>query len=361
MKFGWIYVSGDNWNERKEIVKDALESSIPAVYVPKEDIEKVRELGNIKVASKDLDADIVVIGKGEDLDILRKAKELGKETGVYIPIEGKEDEEYAAEVSKYPYVDYIIIEGKDWTIIPLENLIAKLADSNVKIVSVTDDVEEGKTAYEILEKGVDGTLLRSKDTNEIKDFSKMIEEMNAERVKLDYATVKKVEPIGSGDRVCIDTCTIMEEGEGMLVGSYSRGLFLVHGETVENPYVATRPFRVNAGPVHAYVLCPGNKTKYLSELKAGDKVLIVNKDGMTREAVVGRVKIERRPLVLVEAEYKGDILRTILQNAETIRLVGEGGKPISVVDLKEGDKVLIKFDESARHFGMAIKETIIER
>ncbi|HIP16346.1 MAG TPA: 3-dehydroquinate synthase II, partial [Methanothermococcus okinawensis] len=170
-----------------------------------------------------------------------------------------------------------------------------------------------------------------------------------------------VEPIGSGDRVCIDTCTIMEEGEGMLVGSYSRGLFLVHGETVENPYVATRPFRVNAGPVHAYVLCPGNKTKYLSELKAGDKVLIVNKDGITREAVVGRVKIERRPLVLVEAEYKGDILRTILQNAETIRLVGEGGKPISVVDLKEGDRVLIKFDESARHFGMAIKETIIER
>jgi len=361
MKFGWIYVSGDSWEERKEIVKDALESSIPGVFVPREDIERVRELGNIKVISKDLDADIVVIEKGEDLEILRKAKELGKETGIYIPIESKEDEEYALEVSKYPFLDYIIVEGRDWTIIPLENLIAALEGSNVKIVAVVEDVEEGRTAYEILEKGVDGTLLRPKDTNEIKRFSKLIEEMNAERVKLDYATVRKVEPVGSGDRVCVDTCSMMEEGEGMLVGSYSRGLFLVHGETVENPYVATRPFRVNAGPVHAYILCPGNRTKYLSELKAGDKVLIVNKDGRAREAVVGRVKIERRPLILVEAEYKGDILRTILQNAETIRLVGEDGKPISVVDLKEGDKVLVKFDENARHFGMAIKETIIEK
>jgi len=361
MKFGWVYVSGDSWEERKEIVKDALESSIPAVFVPREDIERVRELGNIKVVSKDLDADIVVIEKGEDLEILRKAKELGKETGIYIPIEGKEDEEYALEVSKYPFLDYIIVEGRDWTVIPLENLIAALADSNVKIVAVIDDVEEGRTAYEILEKGVDGTLLRPRDTNEIKRFSKLIEEMNAQKIKLDYATVRKVEPVGSGDRVCVDTCSMMEEGEGMLVGSYSRGLFLVHGETVENPYVATRPFRVNAGPVHAYILCPGNRTKYLSELKAGDKVLIVNKDGRAREAVVGRVKIERRPLILVEAEYKGDILRTILQNAETIRLVGEDGKPISVVDLKEGDKVLVKFDENARHFGMAIEETIIEK
>jgi len=89
--------------------------------------------------------------------------------------------------------------------------------------------------------------------------------------------------------------------------------------------------------------------------------LIVDKDGMTREGIVGRVKIEKRPLMLIEAEYNGDIIRTILQNAETIRLVGENGKPISVVDLKEGDKVLIKIDENARHFGMAIKETIIEK
>lgn len=361
MKFGWIFVNNENWEDRKEVVKDALENSLSTVMIPKEDIEKVRELGNIKIISNNIKGDIVVIDKGDDLDILLNAKKSGKETGVYITIESKEDEEYAAKVSKYDYVDYIILEGKDWTIIPLENLIAELFNENVKIVSVVDNVDEGKTAYEILEKGVDGVLLRPHSRNDIKEFSKLIESINSEKLNLDYAIIKKIEPIGSGDRVCIDTCSIMEEGEGMLIGSYSRGLFLVHAETVENPYVATRPFRVNAGPVHAYILCPGNKTRYLSELKAGDKVMIVNKTGATREGIVGRVKIEKRPLMLIEAEYKGDVLRTILQNAETIRLVGEEGKPISVVDLKEGDRVLIKFDENARHFGMAIKETIIER
>ncbi len=361
MKFGWILAKNEDWEERKETVKDALESSIPAVMIPKEDIKKVKELGTIKTISNDLDADIVVINKDEDLDILFNAKNLGKETGVYVSIESKEDEEYASEVSRYNYVDYIILEGKDWTIIPLENLIADLFNENVKIVSVANNIEDAKTAYEILEKGVDGVLLIPKDTNEIKDFSRLIEKMNSERLKLEYAVIRKAEPVGSGDRVCIDTCSMMELGEGMLIGSYSRGLFLVHSETVENPYVATRPFRVNAGPVHAYILCPGNRTRYLSELKAGDSVLIVDKDGMTREGIIGRVKIEKRPLMLIEAEYNGDIIRTILQNAETIRLVGEDGKPISVVNLKEGDKVLIKVDENARHFGMAIKETIIEK
>ena len=115
-------------------VKDALESSIPAVMTPKEDIEKVRELGNIKVISNDLDADVVIINKDEDLDILLNAKKLGKETGVYVSIESKDDEEYASEVSRYDYVDYIILEGKDWTIIPLENLIADLFNENIKIV-----------------------------------------------------------------------------------------------------------------------------------------------------------------------------------------------------------------------------------
>lgn len=97
---------------------------------------------------------------------------------------------------------------------------------------------------------------------------------------------------------------MMDVGEGMLVGSYSQGLFLVHSESLESEYVASRPFRVNAGPVQAYVMIPGGRTKYLSELETGDEVLIVDRNGRSRTAVVGRVKIEKRPLILVEAEYE---------------------------------------------------------
>lgn len=63
------------------------------------------------------------------------------------------------------------------------------------------------------------------------------------------------------------------------------------------------PHTINSqGGVHAYVAVPGGKTCYLSELKAGKEVLVVNQKGQQRNAIVGRVKIETRPLILVEAK-----------------------------------------------------------
>jgi 3-dehydroquinate synthase II len=82
----------------------------------------------------------------------------------------------------------------------------------------------------------------------------------------------------------------MALGEGMLVGNSSQALFLVHSETVENPFVNTRPFRVNAGPVHAYIRLADGQTKYLSEIKTGDRVVVVNFEGKSYPAVVGRVR-----------------------------------------------------------------------
>ena len=135
---------------------------------------------------------------------------------------------------------------------------------------------------------------------------------------------------------------------------------MVHAESEESPYVAARPFRVNAGAVHAYVLT-GNKTRYLSELSSGEEVMVVNEQVRPRKAVVGRVKIERRPLMLVEAEVNGNKLKTILQNAETIKLVKKDGNPISITELKEGDEVLVHYEDAARHFGIRIDETIVEK
>ena len=119
----------------------------------------------------------------------------------------------------------------------------------------------------------------------------------------------------------MDTCDLMTQGEGMLVGSQSAGLFLVEAEVNENPYVASRPFSVNAGSVSMYTLGNLQTTRYLSEFKAGDEVIIVNREGKTRKANVGRIKIEIRPLILIEAQVEGKIIKTILQNAETIRVV----------------------------------------
>ncbi|KAK1277975.1 hypothetical protein QJS04_geneDACA018844 [Acorus gramineus] len=137
------------------------------------------------------------------------------------------------------------------------------------------------------------------------------------------------------------------------VGTFSGGLFLVHPEHSESDPSASRPFRVNAGPVHAYIALPDGKTCYLSELHAGKEVMVVDQNGAPRAAMVGRVKIESQPLILVEAMLPEEldhrnIMNIFLQNAETVGLVVpcEENNPsktvIPVTSLKVGDEVLVR-------------------
>ncbi|MGB9597348.1 MAG: 3-dehydroquinate synthase II, partial [Candidatus Poribacteria bacterium] len=130
---------------------------------------------------------------------------------------------------------------------------------------------------------------------------------------------------------------------------------------IETPYCDPRPFRVNAGAVHAYIRVPDGKTKYLADLKSGDLILIVDSEGNTEVSFVGRSKIERRPMILVEAEYEGQTISLVLQNAETIRLTQPDGSPISVTKLRLSDEVLVYIEDAGRHFGVKIEETIVER
>ena len=106
---------------------------------------------------------------------------------------------------------------------------------------------------------------------------------------------------------------------------------------------------------------PDGKTKYLSEIETGSEVLVVNYDGTCRTAIVGRSKIETRPMMLIKAKIDGDIIKTIVQNAETIRLVLKDGSPISVARLKPGDEILVYYQKGGRHFGTLVNETIIEK
>jgi 3-dehydroquinate synthase II len=191
----------------------------------------------------------------------------------------------------------------------------------------------------------------------------MIQALKGRGEKIDFskARIRRIDPLGTGDRVCVDTCSSMTPGEGMLIGNSSQALFLVHSESVENPFVNTRPFRVNAGPVHAYIRMANGETKYLSEVQSGDPVLVVNFRGESYPAVVGRAKVERRPLVLIEAEEQDEIFSVILQNAETIRLTSPSGQAVSLVNLKEGDEILVTREKAGRHFGVRIEETIVEK
>ena len=359
MKFAWVRPNG-TWNDRKEAITSALESGFDHI-LDFDNKDTIKELGDIKIVSDKEDSDILLLGFEEKItvDDVRQAISKDKKVAAYVEINNKEDELLVSQLGTL--ADYVILKGKNWKVIPLENIIASLQKRTSKIMVDVTSYEEAKLALETMEHGSDGVLLSSNDGNEIRKLGQLIEKTSTESYQLKEATVTEVKSLGLGDRVCVDTCSMMELGEGMLIGSYSTGLFLVHSETLESEYVASRPFRVNAGPVHAYIMTPGNKTRYLSEIQAGDEVLTVDSEGNSKVAIVGRVKIERRPLILVEAEYEGQKIRTLLQNAETIRLVNDKKEAVSVVDVKVGDKILAYFTTGARHFGMAIEEQIIEK
>jgi 3-dehydroquinate synthase II len=359
MKFAWVRPNG-TWNDRKEAIVSALESGFDHI-LDFDNAETIKELGDIKIVSKNEDSDILLLGFEEKItvDDVKQALNEDKQVAAYVEINNKEDELLVSQLGTL--ADYVILKGKNWKVIPLENIIASLQKRTSKIMVDVTNYEEAKLALETMEHGSDGVLISSNDGNEIRKLGQLIEKSSTESYELKTATVTEVKSVGLGDRVCVDTCSMMEVGEGMLIGSFANGLFLVHSESLESEYVASRPFRVNAGPVHAYVMTPGNKTRYLSEIQAGDEVLTVDCEGNSKIAIVGRVKIERRPLIMVEAEYEGQKIRTLLQNAETIRLVNDKKEAVSIVDVKVGDKILAYFTIGARHFGMAIEEQIIEK
>ena len=268
-------------------------------------------------------------------------------------IRGQADEDEAVSRGREGYV---VVRTSDWSVIPLENLVARSG----KIIAAVRGEHEADLALHVLERGVCGILLEGATPEMVRTVASLLKSSAGQAVLVPF-TITSVRPAGMGDRVCVDSTSILEDGEGMLVGNTSEGLLLVHAETLENPYVAPRPFRVNAGAVHAYILTPDGKTAYLSDLRTGDRVLAVDRTGIAREVTVGRVKCERRPMLLVEAVHEGTTASLVLQNAETIRLVGENGEARSVVAVTVGDRVLGVAMEGGRHFGVAIREHIMEK
>lgn len=337
------------------LLSAALEAGAEVVLVPGKEAEKVRGKGVVRILSEDpLPQVDILLSRGPP-----PAEAGGKEVAVLVEVRDKETEQAAVRAAGW--ADYVVVRGEDWKIIPLENLIAALHRKGGKLLALVRDAEEARVALETLELGADGVLLETQDPGEIRKTGEVIRSRGAGRVELVPARVVRVKAVGSGDRACVDTCSLLREGEGMLVGSQAEGMFLVHSETVKSEFVETRPFRVNAGAVHAYIMVPGGKTRYLSELSAGEEVLVVDASGKTRAEVVGRVKIERRPLLLVEAVVGERSLKVVLQNAETINLVSREGKPVPVTKLKEGDEVLVHLSGKGRHFGMSVEESVIER
>ena len=256
MKEKWLMANIGSWNDIKSRIATALESGFDCVVVDSENVLRVKELGSIKTACFCAERglqDFIVIGKNGEgdgsiplpsdfsacMDIALAKTVEGPKAG-YVVVAGKRYEQFAVELGKH--VDYLLVIGTDWKVIPLENMIAGLHGAKVKIISGVKSAEEAELALGTLEQGADGVLLDTSDLSEIKRVQEVVEQSDKDHLNLISARITNVKPLGMGDRVCVDTCSLMRVGEGMLVGSQSRAFFLVQSESEDSPYVAARPF-----------------------------------------------------------------------------------------------------------------------
>ncbi|HZS74304.1 MAG TPA: 3-dehydroquinate synthase II [Candidatus Nitrosotalea sp.] len=283
----------------------------------------------------------------------------GKKIGMRFKVLSNADIEKILQFAKAG-LDFVIIEVKDWKIIPLENIIAKLHKVHTEIFAVANTPDEVRKMFSILEIGVDGVIFSTSSINEVKET---LVYLGTKNFDLRPAKILEIKEVGNGERVCVDTASILGRGEGMLIGSRSNFLFLVHNESVGSSFTSPRPFRVNAGAVHCYTLSPDGTTNYLSELETGSEVLVINSHGKARRATVGRSKIESRPMLMIKAQIGDEVGGIIAQNAETIRFVRPNGHLVSVTHLKKGDIVLAySKPATGRHFGMEVDdEYIVEK
>lgn len=254
-----------------------------------------------------------------------------------------------------------VVSFADPTKIPLEIVIAAADRSTGELICRVADPEEAAIVLGVLEKGSEGVLYPAREPG---DVSGMHSALSSGHPPLHLCTlsVEQIKHIGLGDRVCVDTCSHFELDEGILVGSFANGYVLCCSETHPLPYMPTRPFRVNAGALHSYVLRAGNRTGYLSELRSGMSVLAVQADGTARVVMVGRAKLERRPLMQIDAVAgNGTRVCITVQDDWHVRVLGPGGRVLNVTALGPGSEVLGYLVDDSRHVGYPVDEFCVEQ
>ncbi|XP_068334755.1 uncharacterized protein [Pyrus communis] len=346
------------WTESKQVMTAAVERGWNTFVFPSQSRELADEWSSIALI------DTLFVEEGAIFD--------GENRRVATMLEVANPKELELLQPDKALGENVVVDLLDWQVIPAENIVAAFQGSGKTVFAVSKTALEAQVFFEALEHGLGGVVLKVEEVKavlDLKDYFDRRDEVS-NMLNLTKAVVTRVQVAGMGDRVCVDLCSLMRPGEGLLVGSFARGLFLVHSECLESNYIASRPFRVNAGPVHAYVAVPGGKTSYLSELKAGKEVILVDQKGHQRTAIVGRVKIETRPLILVEAKSDSDdqtFYSILVQNAETVALVCPSKESelqktaIPVTSLKVGDEILVRLQGGARHTGIEIQEFIVEK
>lgn len=335
-----------------------LPPTVTRVLIPRGDVPD--DLTGIDVVLVD------VARHGDTRTLALKHEEV--EFGRYVDVVDAASLEEACDSAREETWTYLVF--RDPTKIPLEIVLAAAGagrgENKGRTITQVADITEAEVVFTVLEHGSDGVAMAPGAVGEVTALQAAATAQPAP-VELVELTVTGTQHVGIGERACVDTTAYFGKNEGILVGSHSKGMILCVSETHPLPYMPTRPFRVNAGAIHSYTMSADGRTNYLSELHAGSKVLAVDTKGRTRLVTVGRVKIESRPLISVDAVGpQGEEVNLMLQDDWHVRVLGpgegaDGYRVHNSTELKPGDRVWGYLPREDRHVGYAISEFSLER
>jgi 3-amino-4-hydroxybenzoic acid synthase len=341
MKFAWIDLRAVARPQLESVLDAAIHARIEAVVSDDQELLK-----SLPPTVRGVTPTVVTEEGG--------LHELGPEAVGWVDV--RDDRTLKLACAAAVVLPHTVVRFADPTKIPLEIVLAAADRADGRLITVCADLEEAGIVLDVLERGSDGVLLAPSSADDVFELARLLE-ASSPPLSLTTLTVDRIEHHGLGDRVCVDTCTHFAEDEGILVGSYSTGFILCCSETHPLPYMPTRPFRVNAGALHSYVLGPQNRTNYLSELRSGSTTLAVNADGKTRRVVVGRAKMESRPLLTITARSADGVQVSLtVQDDWHVRVLGPGAKVLNVTELQAGDELLGYLATDQRHVGYPIGE-----
>jgi len=176
---------------------------------------------------------------------------------------------------------------------------------------------------------------------------------------LRLAKLLSIEKQGEGTRVCLDFIDALAADEGVLVGNTGHGYVLLLSENRVTATYPARPFRVNAGAIHHYLRLADDKVCYLSDVKAGMLVPVWTSGGTSRLVAIGRVKVEKRPMLRLSLDAGGVALSATLQDSDSIRFACPHHS-LALPEISLDDHVLCQLDQPGRHIGERIEEYINE-
>ncbi|MGI0132507.1 MAG: 3-dehydroquinate synthase II [Thermoplasmata archaeon] len=338
-----LHPIASNRDERSEIVRSALAQGIQRFLIPIGDPDPPHEARDVYMDEGSRWRR--VRGEGPSLVEVRDVRDVA-------------DLERAITLGST--APAIALRWSGDRVIPLESVVAALHGRSA-IWSLARDLDHVVTALGALEHGADHVVVDVTHAPEVARLIEMVDRSTDALLAWETVEVRRKESADLGDRVIVDMTSVLRPEEGLLVGSSAAFLFHLASEAVGSAFSRPRAFRVNAGAPHSYVLLADGTTRYLAELAPGDAVAVVVPGAPLRAARVGRLKIERRPLVLIEVDRDGRRPTVFVQDAETVRFSLPGGDRAAVTDLSVGQKVVGVALPAGRHLGAPIDESIEER